>query len=107
MSTEVSRAFACLMFLGTSFVVVSCSHRDVLIGKWQAKNRQATLEFSTNGTASFHEAQVSFGGKVRFVGKGQLMIGDLSFVRFKILSKDELSWTPPNSQPDIYERVKE
>ncbi|TSA40552.1 MAG: hypothetical protein D4R57_01620 [Verrucomicrobiales bacterium] len=94
--------------------LTSCSQRDVLVGKWQDQKCTATLEFFADGTASYfyeseiglHKSRISFHDKVRFEGKDRMMIGDFGFFRFKILSHDELSWTPPNSQPEVYRRVK-
>lgn len=104
MSAKILKAITCLML---SFILTSCSQQDVLVGKWQSKSRSATLEFLPDGIARFHAPQRSFDGKVSFDGKDRMMIGHYGFFRFKVLSDSELSWAEPNSQPDIYERVKQ
>ena len=111
MSAKILSVITCLVL---SLALTSCSQRDVLIGKWQSQDRLAMLEFFADGTASYFyeseiglsQSRISFHDKVRFEGQDRMMIGDMGFFRFRILSHDELSWTPPNSQPETYRRVK-
>ncbi len=109
MNTKIGTLFATIVALA---LLVSCSDKSSIVGKWQGTGGDETLEFFKDGTVSAVSKGMPLGGnysfvesdriKMEFGGIGALagpMIMTISF------SGGDLSLTDPTGKSSRYKRM--
>jgi hypothetical protein len=109
MNTKIGTLFATIVALA---LLVSCSAKSSIVGKWQEIGGDETLEFFKDGTISAVSKGMTLGGKYSFVedNRMKLELGGIGALAGPMIitvsiSGGEMSLTDPKGKVSRYKKI--